>query len=588
MQTQQLTDLVTRASQGDNDAMHALYAASYKSVYYFALSLVKNPEDAEDYTQEVFIKVYEKISTLKEPAAYYKWINRITVNQCNEMLRKRKNTGLLDTDNDEVFAHIADDNPNNMPDKAIDDADTRRIIFQIIDNLPESQHVCVMLHYYSEFPISMIAQVTNTNENTVKTRLSLARAKIRSALEHKEQRDGIRLYGVPLALGAVIQQTLGRLPMPTGSELRMWENITNSVQANALMNTPGYATSNTPDYAQNYASPYTPQNTPNYTSAYTPQNTPNYTNAAQQNSYQSVPQQPDYINRAPINYPQQGITQGAGRMARAGAKTGAKAIATIAGIPITAKTLGIIGSAVAAVIIGAVLITSNLESSDPEQDNPSRNVGSQTPDGSVGNNQPSNNNTPPRGMEETPISDFTYGAVAGGIEIKRYTGTSVRVRIPDTIEDLPVVSIGMTAFSDSGILEVYIPNTVTNIEPMAFAHNPGLTSITLPEGVTDIKRSAFHNSGLTSITIPDSVVNIGMTAFAGNKGLTHVIIGSGITSLGRGLDGEIQSPLVFDGCDSIMSVTYNGVTYRTEGRQFGELPEEIRSAFTYPTLTQGP
>jgi hypothetical protein len=75
--------------------------------------------------------------------------------------------------------------------------------------------------------------------------------------------------------------------------------------------------------------------------------------------------------------------------------------------------------------------------------------------------------------------DFEYKAIAGGVEITRYIGTSIRVRIPEQIEGVTVTSIGEQAFFQTGIMEVYIPNGVTSIGLWAFSGNEALTNVTM-------------------------------------------------------------------------------------------------------------
>jgi hypothetical protein len=84
-------------------------------------------------------------------------------------------------------------------------------------------------------------------------------------------------------------------------------------------------------------------------------------------------------------------------------------------------------------------------------------------------------------IEENPVSDFEYKAIAGGIEITQYIGTSIRVRIPETIEGVPVISIGDLAFFKTGIMEVHVPSGVTNIGRSAFSGNEALTNITMAD-----------------------------------------------------------------------------------------------------------
>lgn len=234
METERLIELVVMARQGDEKAMETLYLDAKRSVYYLALRMVKNPEDAEDITQEVFITVQEKISDLREPAAFYKWLNRITASKCTDLLRKYQ--GIVKLDDEDEFLSLVDDDPTNLPDKAIDDADTRKIILEVIDSLPDGQRVCVILYYYQQNTISQIAGMLDLNENTVKSRLALARAKIRAALEEKEKKEGIKLYGIPLALTPILRQAMEQFTVPADVSERMWENIQKAVSEGAPAN----------------------------------------------------------------------------------------------------------------------------------------------------------------------------------------------------------------------------------------------------------------------------------------------------------------------------------------------------------------
>ena len=75
---------------------------------------------------------------------------------------------------------------------------------------------------------------------------------------------------------------------------------------------------------------------------------------------------------------------------------------------------------------------------------------------------------------------------------------------------------------------------MTNIGSSAFSHCNGLTSITIPEGVTSIGGYAFYDcDGLTSVTIPESVTSIGEWAFGDCDGLTSVTIGKGVKEIGE-------------------------------------------------------
>jgi len=100
-------------------------------------------------------------------------------------------------------------------------------------------------------------------------------------------------------------------------------------------------------------------------------------------------------------------------------------------------------------------------------------------------------------QKENPASDFEYEEKDGKIIITEYIGESKDVVIPKKINELPVVSIDDEAFYFSEITSVIIPNTVTNIGFKAFINNK-LTSVIIPNSVIDIGFSAFENNQLTS------------------------------------------------------------------------------------------
>jgi BspA type Leucine rich repeat region (6 copies) len=176
-------------------------------------------------------------------------------------------------------------------------------------------------------------------------------------------------------------------------------------------------------------------------------------------------------------------------------------------------------------------------------------------------------------------AQFNYTTNNGAITITGYTGSGGAVTIPDTINGLPVTSIGSDAFYYAPVTIVTIPNSVTSIAPVAFVGAavtsvtiPGsvmsigdsafqdcgdlnnlvigngvttigdwafgfcssLTHVTIPDSVTIIGSSAFGSTALTSITIPGNIISFGDWAFANCTNLTHVTINSGVTTIGDG------------------------------------------------------
>ena len=133
---------------------------------------------------------------------------------------------------------------------------------------------------------------------------------------------------------------------------------------------------------------------------------------------------------------------------------------------------------------------------------------------------------------------FGWDSDGRGISIWSYNGTATAVRIPDRINNLPVVRIDNGAFQAGqedntfGITSVVIPNTVTMIGESAFRSQSNLTSVTLPTSLVEIEYGAFWGcTALTSISLPASIRTIGAYAFRNCTALTTVTIPASVTRI---------------------------------------------------------
>ena len=111
-----------------------------------------------------------------------------------------------------------------------------------------------------------------------------------------------------------------------------------------------------------------------------------------------------------------------------------------------------------------------------------------------------------------------------------------------------ITSIGWEAFSGcSGLTSLSLPSGLTSIGSEAFSGCSGLTSLSLPSGLTSIGSEAFSGcSGLTSLSLPSGLTSIGSEAFSGCSGLTSLSLPSGLTSIGSG---------AFSGCSGLTSLS---------------------------------
>ena len=151
-------------------------------------------------------------------------------------------------------------------------------------------------------------------------------------------------------------------------------------------------------------------------------------------------------------------------------------------------------------------------------------------------------------VQAAQSGDYTYSVTDGKVEITKYTGAGGVVTIPSTLAGFPVTSIGENAFQGCrGMTTISLPKGLTNIGFQAFNSCIGLTEINLPLGLTSIGSDAFSwCTGLTSINIPQGVTSIGGSAFYGCRKLTTINIPRGVTSIGSS---------AFSNCTSLVSIT---------------------------------
>lgn len=197
MEKAELTALVVKAQSGDPGAMEELLRAAHTSVSYQCRKLLRDPRDAEDMTQEVLLAVYTRLGTLKTPEAFWGWLNQTTANRCyNAMKRFRVELQFAeDEEGHSVLDSLEELDEQQVPDKALDNAETTRMIEEIVDGLPDAQRLCTLMYYYDEMSVKDIAENLGVPENTVKSRLNYARKAIRERVLDYEKK-GVKLYGL--------------------------------------------------------------------------------------------------------------------------------------------------------------------------------------------------------------------------------------------------------------------------------------------------------------------------------------------------------------------------------------------------------
>lgn len=211
-----LTEVVRRAQSGDQEAMGKLYQLTSQRVYALALRLTGNPELAMDAVQDSYLSAMQNLDKLREPKAIFQWLFQIVANRCRKLQKKegRYLSPQQDEEDDrDFFDMIPDPDEKLLPETAADDGETRRLLMDMVNSLPQEQRECIVLFYFAQCPVEQIAQVQSCSEGTVKSRLNYGRKKLKDAILTLEHRDGIRLHTLA-PVGLLFRLTMKEVPDP--------------------------------------------------------------------------------------------------------------------------------------------------------------------------------------------------------------------------------------------------------------------------------------------------------------------------------------------------------------------------------------
>ena len=194
------TQVVQEIAAGNEDVFNALYEATYKMVYLQAQKVLHDQDAAETVTQDVFVTVYRNIGKLENPEALRSWIGGIAIRLALKQRQTLAQAPELDMDSAQMM-DLLDKSPQvATPETALCDAESGKIIAELVDQLPQAQRATVLLYYYDSCAIRQIADIMECSEGTVKSRLNYARKAMQQLIEQTEQRDNIRLHSFSPAL----------------------------------------------------------------------------------------------------------------------------------------------------------------------------------------------------------------------------------------------------------------------------------------------------------------------------------------------------------------------------------------------------
>ena len=182
--------LVQLTLEGNHDAFAALVEKYQAQIHALAYRKISDFHIAEDITQEVFLTAYQKLATLTHPDRFTKWLYVIANNLCVTWLRKQaaqpQLQSLTSTDSDEL-AELCYAEYTAQQQKERGRESDRALIQKLLDKLREADRTVIRLYYLAEMTCEEISKFLGVSQNTIKSRLSRARKRLKKQARAVEQ-----------------------------------------------------------------------------------------------------------------------------------------------------------------------------------------------------------------------------------------------------------------------------------------------------------------------------------------------------------------------------------------------------------------
>ncbi|MEN9950079.1 MAG: hypothetical protein RLY85_831 [Bacteroidota bacterium] len=180
-------ELISRLKAGDAIAFKLLVETRQSLVFNTVIGFLQNAEDAEDVTQDVFVKIFESIPQFKGESALSTWVYRVAVTSALEFLRRKKRKkrfGFLSPilgENNEPTLELPD---FNHPGVTLDNREKSAMLFKAIRELPENQQTAFVLNKVEGLSYQEVAEVMKTSLSAVESLLHRAKTNLKELLKN--------------------------------------------------------------------------------------------------------------------------------------------------------------------------------------------------------------------------------------------------------------------------------------------------------------------------------------------------------------------------------------------------------------------
>jgi RNA polymerase sigma-70 factor (ECF subfamily) len=186
MKFQDDNEYIAKVLSGNVSAYASLVAKHKNLVFSIVLKIVNNREDAEEISQDVFLKAYQSLSTFEKKSKFSTWLYRIAYNAAISKTRKKK-IEMVAIEETVITNYSTDQIERNMSE--LDENDQQLILEKALKRLPDDDNLLITLFYKNENSIEDISEITGLSVSNVKVRLHRIRKKLYEEMNELTKRD---------------------------------------------------------------------------------------------------------------------------------------------------------------------------------------------------------------------------------------------------------------------------------------------------------------------------------------------------------------------------------------------------------------
>ncbi len=173
---------------GDDSAIERLIYEYQNSIFRLTLSILNDPVEAHEATQDTFIAALGALKSYKENSTFKAWLYTIALNTSRNRLRKRKTLERLNNTLQAIFR--VQSQKMSSPEEAVIQNEKDAALWKALNQLGERQRIPLVLRYFHNLSTAEIAEILNINEGTIHSRLHIGRERLRIELEKQSGFSG--------------------------------------------------------------------------------------------------------------------------------------------------------------------------------------------------------------------------------------------------------------------------------------------------------------------------------------------------------------------------------------------------------------